>query len=254
MSYSYSEIRNEETSNYRAPRPSGISQGNFPINSRAVSNAEKLRRGMGYKKDTIANGGVGKTGEEYAKLMNQQLFHATVQEYAKPSRFLIEFNVPKTMEKYIRASSQAGSSNEGSFDVGKIALLCHSVSLPQKSFETYEHKQLGVKYKVPYSLNYEPITITFYCDGDMESRRFFEKWHKSIIDDANATLNFYEEFITDVKIKLLDVEGKVRYSIVLEEAFPLVIANVDLSYGSVNALLSASVTMSYKKWNEEFKE
>lgn len=169
--------------------------------------------------------------------------------FIRPNKYLVEFSPPPALRQYITRNVASPGTNDN-YDMTKVGLLCHSVSIPQKTLQTYEHKQLGVAYKVPHSIIFDPVIFTFYADGDMEVRRFFDAWIQCIINDENATMNFYDEYVSQIRISLMDVEGRIRHIVEFYEAFPMSLSNLDLSYASNNSLLSLSVTMSYKRWVE----
>ena len=172
--------------------------------------------------------------------------------YARPNRYLVEFTPPKGFRDYFQAALRTGTTNTAGwgFDFPKIGLLCSSVSVPQKTLQTYEHKQLGVSYRVPHSLLFDPIILTFYVDGDFEVRRFFEAWQGMIVDYNSAIVSFYDDYVADVVVSVLDVEGYIRYTLVFKDAWCMSVAPLDLSYSSNNTILNMSVTLSYKTFFE----
>lgn len=167
--------------------------------------------------------------------------------FAQPNRFLIDIVYPKSLRDFTKANKSNGAVEHNMEVVG---LLCQSISIPQKTLQTFEHKALGVPYRGVHGLNFEPITATFICDGEMEVRKFFEAWLNTIVDSYNNTLHFYDDYTTDIKITLFTREGKVLYQVVLEEAYPMNISNLDLSHNSNNTLLTMSCTFTYKRWIE----
>jgi hypothetical protein len=173
--------------------------------------------------------------------------------YARPNRYLVEFNMPKGINEYQRMARQSGLGDKagGAFDTQKVGILCSAISVPQKTLQTYEHKQLGVSYRVPHSLLFDPIILTFYVDGDFEVRRMFEAWQGLIVDSKSAVVSFYDDYVTEMTVSVLDVEGYIRYSLVFEDAWCMSVAPLDLSYSSNNAVLNMSVTMSYKRFIEK---
>lgn len=165
--------------------------------------------------------------------------------YVRQNRYLVEITPPKVL---------AGFSGDKAFNTGKVGLLCNSVSLPAKMMQVYEHKNLGAPYRVPHSLSFDPIPMSFYCDKEMEVRRFFDSWQKGIIDERTGLVNFYDEFVTTMLIHMLDVTGQIIYTVKLSEAYPMMLSNVDMSYSSNNTPTIMTTTIAYKYWNEVYKK
>jgi hypothetical protein len=126
--------------------------------------------------------------------------------------------------------------------------MCHSCSLPQRTLLTYDHKQLAAPYRVPYSQSYDPVTFSFYADTDYSTREYFDIWQNAAINIGSNTVNYYNEFTSDVRITTIDIEGNDAYFVDLYEAYPINIGVVDLSYSTMNAVQTVTVTLSYKYW------
>lgn len=176
---------------------------------------------------------------------------------AKPNRFIVEFNLPPGIQDFkygmntrattagIRGSNSQYNKNE------TINIMCHTCSLPQRSLLTYVHKQLASPYRVPYSQSeYDPVTFSFYADPELNTRRYFDIWQTTVVNTVVNTINYYNEFTTNVTIKIIDDEGHPTYSIILYECYPVSVGMVDLSYSASNQVLSTTVTLAYKQWND----
>jgi hypothetical protein len=181
---------------------------------------------------------------------------------AKPCRYRVEFNLPAGFNAD-NASSLLGMNISSSAALiravetnlnqnGLINVLCHTCSLPQRSLLTYEHKQLSAPYRVPYSQTYDPVTFSFYADSEYIVREYFDIWQNAVVNIGSNTLNYYNEFTSDVKIYAIDDAGEDTYSVILYEAYPINIGIVDLSYSNMNATQTVTVTLSYKYWASHY--
>lgn len=177
--------------------------------------------------------------------------------FARSTRYRLEFSLPKG------ASGKLGSFNDvnqlsrtGQIQAaeqtynrnGSIAIKAHTVTFPQRALSTFEILHNSAPFKIPYSSSYDPITISFYNDQNMDTRRYFDIWQAAIINFSNNTTNFYSEYTSDIRMYIQNDEGEDIYGILLVEAFPMGISIMDLSYSSTNQLLPSSVTFSYKYW------
>lgn len=177
--------------------------------------------------------------------------------FAKSTRYRIEFSLPKG------ANGKEGTINDvnqfsrtGQIQVaeklynrnGSINIKAHTVTFPQRALNTFEIKHNSSPFKIPFTSSYDPITISFYNDGAMDTRRYFDIWQGAIMNFSNNTSNFYNEYTSDIRMYIQDDEGHDVYGILLVEAYPLGISIMDLSYSSSNQYLPSSVTFSYKYW------
>jgi hypothetical protein len=176
--------------------------------------------------------------------------------FARPSRYRVEFTLPQGFNAspdLPGVNSNSAASNIKSQEMslnrnGNINVMCHSCSLPQRTLLTYDHKQLAAPYRVPYSQSYDPVTFSFYADTDYSAREYFDIWQNAAINIGSNTVNYYNEFTSDVRITTIDSAGNDAYFVDLYEAYPINIGVIDLSYSTTNAVQTVTVTLSYKYW------
>jgi hypothetical protein len=178
--------------------------------------------------------------------------------FAKSTRYRIEFSLPRGASgRTINAVNDVNQfSRAGQIKVaeklynrnGSINIKAHTVTFPQRSLSTFEIKHNSAPFKIPYTSTYDPVTISFYNDQDMDVRRYFDIWQGTIMNFSNNTTNFYNEYVSDIKMFIQNDAGEDVYGILLVEAFPLGISIMDMAYSSTNQMLPCSVTFSYKYW------
>ena len=78
----------------------------------------------------------------------------------------------------------------------KMNLYCSKVSIPDKQITTTLPRTYGAPYPWPTAVMYGTITTTFYCDGTMHIKNFFDAWQKLIYNDLTGNFNFYDEYTT----------------------------------------------------------
>lgn len=174
----------------------------------------------------------------------------------KSNRFRIEFTLPKGVSGSTgiysvnsgAISSTIRSSESGFNGKGSINLKCHTASLPMRSLQTLDFKCNSTVFKVPYMTSYDPISLTFYADGNMDTREYFELWQSAVMNFGNNTINFYSEYISDVKLYVQNESGADVYGIILYECYPISIGMIDMSYASTNMPLNIQIMLSFKSW------
>ena len=175
--------------------------------------------------------------------------------FAKPNRFRVEFTLPKgvstsgTIMTNRESMSNKIQSMENYYNKkGSINIKCHTMTFPQRTMQTFEVRLNSAPFKIPYTAIYEPITFSFFMDSLMDARQYFEIWQASVSNFSNNTLNFYDEYVSDVKLFVLNSAGEDVYSITLYEAYPMAISIMEMAYNSNDQILSTQITMSYKYW------
>lgn len=174
--------------------------------------------------------------------------------FARANRYRIEFTLPKGASGNTNDVNQY--SRKGAIQTaetlynknGSINIKAHTVTFPQRAFQTFEIKHNSAPFKIPYTSSYDPVTFTFYNDQDMDVRRYFDIWQGSVMNFSNNTSNFYSEYTSDIKMYIENDQGEDVYGIVLIEAFPLGLSLIDMSYSTTNQFMNMSATFSYKYW------
>ena len=82
----------------------------------------------------------------------------------------------------------------------KLDLFCSKVSIPEKTFNIGLYRNYGPAYPYPQSIQYGTLTTTFYCDGAMQIKLFFDAWQKLIYNDLTGNFNYYDEYISSFEV------------------------------------------------------
>ena len=81
-----------------------------------------------------------------------------------------------------------------------LNLFCSKVTIPEKSINVTQIKQYGSHFPWPQSVSYGTLTTTFYCDGAMKIKTFFDAWQKLIWNDLTGNFNYYNEYVSEFDI------------------------------------------------------
>jgi len=169
---------------------------------------------------------------------------------AKPTKYRIEMSLPRgAVGNMVDANSRAGSIRGVERDLNakdSVSIKCHTMSIPSRGFSTFEVTQNNIKFKVPYGITYEPVTFSFYADATMDSLKYFETWQAAIMNYSDNTVNYYDEYTSDVNLYIINDEGEDVHGIKLIQAYPTNLSPVELSYGNTNNLLTINVTFNYR--------
>ena len=161
-----------------------------------------------------------------------------------------------TTEKYEVIFSGNGIANLDSNVAKDLQFLCENLALPTKSISASEKFINGVAYQMPYRQAFQELSMTFLLTQDMSQKKFFDAWQSNIIDPNTGNIGFYNDYACKILIRKhsrgsLDFSTSgpdVPYEITLENAWPSIVAEVQLSHGGGNEIARLPVTMQYKRW------
>ena len=156
-------------------------------------------------------------------------------DIARPNRFDVTIPIPLSLITYVS-------------DGRNLSFRCDTAQLPGRSFETTERK-LGSAptEKFPYHTNYQESTLTFILSDDMNEKLFFDAWLELMNPTSNFNFQYKSNYSTDISINQYDVSGQLTYSVVLQEAFPIDMNQLDMDW-SADGHHKLAVVFCYKQW------
>lgn len=144
-----------------------------------------------------------------------------------------------------------------------MSFFAEHVNLPGVSLNTGDVRRYGYGpvEKRPYSHNFTDLNTTYLLSGNADTYNLMQRWISAIapfnmnngINDGTGPylLHYKNEYVTDIRIKLFTDKGEVDNSpleLIVREAFPVNIADLDLIWQSTNEHARFTVTFSYVDW------
>jgi len=129
----------------------------------------------------------------------------------------------------------------------KVLLFCDQIQLPGVNYSTTQIRTFGEFRETPYEKLYDNLTMSFYVDNDMKIKGLFDEWIGSIQDPITRTFSYYDQYISEMKIEVQDLQNKTRYEMTLYECYPKNIGSIQLDYANKD-YMKMQVTMQYKYW------
>jgi hypothetical protein len=126
-----------------------------------------------------------------------------------------------------------------------------SLNFPPMTILTKQRKIFGPGVPVPVAANYggdTGLTITFLVDRDFQSKRMFDVWMRSIVDDDTQTVAYAADYTAQIGIRQLDRSDNCVYEAVILNVYPIAIQPMGLSMTAHGAFHRLSVTFAYRKW------
>ena len=174
--------------------------------------------------------------------------------YARAARFEVVIQPPRSVTR--PEGMNAGSSltlgelskNGTNRD---ISLKCNTISMPGRTVNQVEDNTLqGPARSIVTGIpTYADIQAQFtMLNTNGQDRRFFEAWQGSAVSEADFSVNYYNDYVGQVDMYLLNEKNERKYGIRLQEAFPKVIGDFSLNGEGRNQLATMDITFSYRYW------
>ena len=140
-----------------------------------------------------------------------------------------------------------------------LSIMTDSVNIPGKQITTTPFTMYGTETKMPYGIAYEELNVSFNCTNNMFERRYFDWWSRLISDPTNNYWNYYDDYVTNIKLYkmppgggesalgFLEAATLSTYVMTIEEAYPVSINSQELSYDA-EGVLKLNVTFAYRRY------
>jgi hypothetical protein len=135
-----------------------------------------------------------------------------------------------------------------------LAYRCQSCSLPGKTFGTSDRVTYGPIRKIVNSVVYQDVVFSFIVSESMNEKIFFNTWHNLIIDNFEKSagykhdVEYYDNYVGDLVITQYSKNGIPKYSVKLEDAYPISIEEIPLGWEMNNDYIKVNITIAYRYW------
>ena len=130
-----------------------------------------------------------------------------------------------------------------------VSLKCENISFPGRNIDTSPDTNIyGPTREIATGFSFAELSATFQCSSDLREKEFFENWQKASFNANTWAMQFYNDYIGEIQIYLLDEQNERRYGVKVWECFPKNIGEQTLNYGTINEQLKLNVTFSYRYW------
>jgi len=163
-------------------------------------------------------------------------------ELARPNKFDVDIPIrPELLSSLLDRGFESKITNQ------VLSLRCENAELPGRTFATTEQKIYGPTEKFPYHVSYNDLNLTFIVNDDMQVKSFFDGWMNYINPNNTYNFKYKEEYATDISIRQYDLTNTLSYDVLLEQAYPVSINQLDLDW-SADGHHKLVVTFVYKSW------
>lgn len=157
------------------------------------------------------------------------------------NRYEVNFAVP------------TGFVNGNRQTIENLIVRCDSITIPGRSFSTIPYRFYGPARNMPYEPIYSgELTASIILSADMKERQFFEDWMDLICSRSNYKFEYYENYVTTFEINVLTKQDQQSYRVLVEEAYPKQMGDIQMGYDKDNEYLKQDVTFSFRKYTPEY--
>jgi len=174
-------------------------------------------------------------------------FHSN-EGYAVPNRYEVVIRPPAKLggggQENIFNNSERGAN------VRDISLRVESVILPGRTLTTAaEANVYGPDREIVEGVTYaDEIAMDFQASAGLEERVFFENWQKQAFNEKTWNIGYYNDYVGEIDIYLLDRQDVRRYGLKLWEVFPKTITASTLSAAEATEIIKTNVSFSFRYW------
>jgi hypothetical protein len=140
-------------------------------------------------------------------------------------------------------------ADDGITPFRNLLLFCDQATLPGLQVNTTPIRIFGEVRETPTEYNYEPITLSFYVDQQMQIKAWFDAWIKNLQYGNSRTFRYYDKYVCpQMQILVQNTLDQSVYQVNLYEAWPKSVGSIQLDYASKD-IMKLSVTIQYKYWD-----
>ena len=168
--------------------------------------------------------------------------------YAQPNRYEVLIFPPAKLGGGNQSNIFSGLERQS--DTRSISLRAQSLNMPGRNLATTDDSNVyGPKREVVEGVNYaEEISIDFQASSQLSERVFFENWQRQAFNEKTWNIGYYNDYVGEIQIFVLDKQDKRRYGIKLWEVFPKTIGANQLAYDANDTLMLTNVSFSFRYW------
>tara|TARA_B100001094_G_scaffold229268_1_gene223886 strand:+ start:464 stop:1174 length:711 start_codon:yes stop_codon:yes gene_type:complete len=171
--------------------------------------------------------------------------------FARPSRFEVVLLPPSKI-------TNLGMDNVARFQLDDFAadgttrhasLKCSEINMPGRVMNmTTDDNHFGPARQVVDGVTFGDITAKFtMLSVDGKEKQYFEAWQGMAWNIDDWSVGYYDEYVGEIKIYLLNEKGERKYGCHLFEVYPKTVGDISLNSGTSD-IVDLDVTFSYRYW------
>lgn len=164
--------------------------------------------------------------------------------FARPNRFEVDFS------GLIKLNLSETKGNDTLADMGT---LVDSISIPGRSFSTFEYSIWNHPIKVPSGYDEDDIEIVFNITNDFMPKMIMDAWFAKVINQWSYLVSYDSDYKCDITIKQLNENDDVIFTAKLINAYPISVKGVFLDNNSESSISRFSSTIAFDRFISDNK-
>lgn len=132
-------------------------------------------------------------------------------------------------------------------DIPMLTYRCENAQLPGRNLSTTNSKIYGVTEEYPYASTFDDISLTFIVTEGMREKNIFDSWLNYINPMSTYNVKYKKDYAVPILINQYDMQNKLSMSVVLMDAYPKAVNQMDLDWAS-DSPHKLTVTFAYTSW------
>ena len=195
-------------------------------------------------------------GQFYARLKQQHGIHKT-------SKFLVRIYPPAFM------AGDTVLTNMARY----LEFWCMATPLPGYTIGTHDilRYSYGPVEKKPFTPIFTDVTLVFLGDADGRIKKYFDTWMTCILNKDNRfydlrgegsnftaraggsridpfEIDYKVDYETIMEIITFSDNGEKSQKYVLQEAFPIMVQDIQMNWGEMNNVMAIPITFTFFSW------
>ena len=132
-----------------------------------------------------------------------------------------------------------------------LMINCNSTTVPGLTLMAGD-KEVSTYRSAIRQKTYDDITFTFHVSDDYKELEYFQTWMSLMVDPITNRVGYYKDYIGEIIITNKSRQNTPSLRTTLFEAYPKRIEPLALDYSTNDALMSLSVNVQYRTYEQEY--
>lgn len=180
----------------------------------------------------------------------------------RSNRFAVTIPLPKELNAIISDTETDGlipASVRKAINLGGILLglnsngdrslqfVCRATDVPGFQMDTQSVTTNGIDFKVATGINREQIAFSFQLSEDAYEAQLLHNWRSLIINEETRKLGYYDDYVVDIQIDMLDINDKSVFTTYILDAWPTTVNSVQLNRLSTDMANTVETSWTFSR-------
>jgi hypothetical protein len=132
-----------------------------------------------------------------------------------------------------------------------LKFRAHMSDMPARNLETIDRRYAGPMRNIPVGHTYTTLQLEFIEGGDRATRKIFDTWQASIMDDTHGwNVPYYKDIIAPyIELRLYNRNSTAPAAVYrFYECFPVTIGPSQLAWENKNQIMTIPIEIAYHRW------